>query len=111
MPIGGPTIGMGHFIRTLALAEMLKDDVLERFMPTIHQLKPDHIVCLTGDCPLVSIELGEQTIVRHIASGKDETFTLSKVALGTACEIYKTEAVLKLKKLINITNHSEYLIY
>lgn len=23
---GGPTIGMGHFIRTLALAEMLKDD-------------------------------------------------------------------------------------
>lgn len=31
--------------------------------------------------------------------------------MGTACEIYKTEAVLRLKELVNITDHSEYLIY
>ncbi|MFH2143394.1 MAG: spore coat protein [Bacteroidota bacterium] len=88
-----------------------EDDVLERFMPTINQLKPDHIVRVTGDCPLVSFELGQETIKRHIESGCDVTFTISKVALGTACEIYKTKAILKLKKLIKITNHSEYLIY
>ena len=88
-----------------------KDDVLERFMPTIHKLKPDHIVRVTGDCPLVSPELGEYTINKHVESGFDATYTRSEVALGTACEIYKTDAILKLKELVKITNHSEYLFY
>jgi spore coat polysaccharide biosynthesis protein SpsF len=88
-----------------------EDDVLERFMPIIHRDNPDHIVRVTGDCPLVSTELGELTIKKHIESSFDATFTLSKVALGTACEIYKTEAILRLKKILNRTNHSEYLIY
>lgn len=88
-----------------------EDDVLERFMPIIHRDNPDHIVRVTGDCPLVSTELGEITIKKHLVSNEDATFTLSKVALGTACEIYKTEAILKLKTLLSKTNHSEYLIY
>ena len=88
-----------------------KDDVLERIMPTIQKLKPDHIVRVTGDCPLVSTELGKITIDKHIESNCDATYTLSKVALGIACEIYKTEAILKLKELVKVTNYSEYLIY
>jgi len=88
-----------------------EEDVLERFMPVIHRDKPDHIIRVTGDCPLVSAELGEITIKKHLYGNQDATFTLSKVALGTACEIYKAEAVLKLKNLLSTTNHSEYLIY
>ena len=88
-----------------------EEDVLERFMPTIYKYKPEHIVRVTGDCPLVSSELGEETIHRHIQEGCDVTYTNSKVALGTACEVYKTDAILKLKQLLKRTNHSEYLIY
>ncbi len=88
-----------------------EDDVLERIMPTIHKFKPEHIMRITGDCPLVSPELGKHTIIEHIDKGCDASFTFSKVALGTACEIYKTEAILKLKELVNLTNHSEYLVY
>lgn len=88
-----------------------ENDVLERFMPIIYRDRPDHIVRVTGDCPLVSPELGEITIKKHIEQGSDATFTLSKVALGIACEIYKTKAILKLKEIRPKTDHSEYLIY
>ena len=88
-----------------------EEDVLERFMPTIEKYNPEHIIRVTGDCPLVSTELGAITIQKHLESGCDVTYTNSKVALGTACEIYKTEAIKKLKRIIPITNHSEYLIY
>lgn len=87
------------------------EDVLERLIPTIKKYAPDHIVRITGDCPLVSIELGGITIANHLKNNCDATYTRSKVALGTACEIYKTEAIIRLKELVSITDHSEYLIY
>lgn len=88
-----------------------EEDVLERFLPIILRDNPEHIVRVTGDCPLVSKELGDITIKKHLESDCDATFTLSKVALGTACEIYKTEAILRLKNILKNTNNSEYLIY
>jgi UDP-2,4-diacetamido-2,4,6-trideoxy-beta-L-altropyranose hydrolase len=45
---GGPTIGMGHFIRTLALAEMLKDDfycIYATQSPTDYQINEIESVC------------------------------------------------------------------
>jgi UDP-2,4-diacetamido-2,4,6-trideoxy-beta-L-altropyranose hydrolase len=45
---GGPTIGMGHFIRTLALAEMLKDDfycIYASQSPTPYQIREIEKVC------------------------------------------------------------------
>ena len=45
---GGPTIGMGHFIRTLALAEMLKDDfycIYATQSPTYYQINEIEGVC------------------------------------------------------------------
>ena len=88
-----------------------EEDVLERFMPTNERLKPDHIIRVTGDCPLVSPELGELTIQKHLEDDYDATFTPSKVALGIACEIYRTGAILELRRLFPVTNHSEYLVY
>jgi len=45
---GGPTIGMGHFIRTLALAEMLKDYfycIYATQSPTTYQINEIETVC------------------------------------------------------------------
>jgi len=45
---GGSIIGMGHFIRTLALAEMLKDDfycIYATQSPTAYQIKEIESVC------------------------------------------------------------------
>ena len=88
-----------------------ESDVLSRFMPTILKYKPDHVIRITGDCPMVSSELGEILIQMHLETGADATFTLSKIALGISMEVYKTDAVLRLRELFPVTNHSEYLIY
>lgn len=45
---GGPTIGMGHFIRTLALAEMLKDNfycIYATQSPSVYQINEIESVC------------------------------------------------------------------
>ncbi|MCU4177472.1 UDP-2,4-diacetamido-2,4,6-trideoxy-beta-L-altropyranose hydrolase [Carboxylicivirga sp. N1Y90] len=45
---GGPSIGMGHFVRTLALAEMLKDDFCCTFAtiePTEYQIGEIERIC------------------------------------------------------------------
>ena len=87
------------------------DDVLQRLIPAIDEFEPDHVIRVTGDCPLVSFEMAEQLIESHLATGADATFPKGKVALGTACEIYRTSAIRKLRQLFPVTNYSEYLIY
>jgi spore coat polysaccharide biosynthesis protein SpsF (cytidylyltransferase family) len=88
-----------------------EEDVLERFLPAIRQYQPQHIMRITGDCPLVAYELADILIESHINMGADATFTTSPVALGVVSEIYKTTAILKLRELFSQTNYSEYLIY
>lgn len=88
-----------------------EDDVLARIIPYIEKNKPDFIIRVTGDCPLVSSELAELLIQSHIKTGADLTYTPSKTALGIACEIYKAESLLKLRTYFPQTIHSEYLVY
>ena len=93
------------------LARGPEEDVLERFLPVIDKWQPEHIMRITGDCPLVSYELADFLIESHLSSGAEATFTRSPVALGVNCEIYKTTAVRKLRELFPQTNYSEYLIF
>ena len=88
-----------------------ENDVLSRFLPSIDKYNPEHIIRITGDCPLVSAELGSYLIQSHKDLNADATFTLSKTALGISLEIYRTSAVRKLRELFPKTEHSEYLVY
>jgi spore coat polysaccharide biosynthesis protein SpsF (cytidylyltransferase family) len=88
-----------------------EDDVLARIIPYIEKNKPDYVIRVTGDCPLVSGDLAELLIQSHIETGADLTYTPSKTALGIACEIYKAQSLLKLRTYFPQTLHSEYLIY
>jgi len=88
-----------------------EEDVLERILPYIRKKKPEFVIRITGDCPLVSNELAVMLIKSHIQSGADMTYTSSKVALGIACEVYKASALIKLRDYFPQTLHSEYLIY
>jgi len=95
----------------VAVVRGSEEDVLSRFIPLIDKYEPEHIMRITGDCPLVSYELADLIIESHLETGADASFTRSPVALGLTSEIYKTSAVRKLRKLFAETNHSEYLIY
>jgi spore coat polysaccharide biosynthesis protein SpsF len=88
-----------------------EEDVLKRFLPVIERDMPEHIIRITGDCPLVSPELGELLIESHLKENADVTYTSSKVALGISFEVIKTSAVKKLIQFFPVTKYSEYLIY
>lgn len=49
------------------------DDVLDRFYQCSRVYKPDHIVRLTGDCPLADPEIIDSVVKLHLQGGYDYT--------------------------------------
>jgi spore coat polysaccharide biosynthesis protein SpsF len=49
------------------------DDVLQRFIGALEAWPADHVVRLTGDCPLIDPELIDATIGLHLRDGVDYT--------------------------------------
>lgn len=49
------------------------DDVLARFIGVLDAFRADHVVRLTGDCPLIDPELIDATIALHLETAADYT--------------------------------------
>ncbi|HIK04476.1 MAG TPA: glycosyltransferase family protein [Trichormus sp. M33_DOE_039] len=49
------------------------DDVLDRFYQAANSISPEHIVRLTGDCPLCDPELIDKIIIHHLSGDFDYT--------------------------------------
>jgi len=49
------------------------DDVLDRFYQAARQFEPDHIVRLTGDCPLIDPHLIDEIVTFHLTGDFDYT--------------------------------------
>ena len=60
--------GITHFRGSL-------EDVLERFYQAAKPYEPEHVVRLTGDCPLADPPLIDEAINAHLVSGADYTST------------------------------------
>ncbi|NCC58621.1 MAG: spore coat protein, partial [Synergistales bacterium] len=49
------------------------DDVLDRFYRAAEPFSPDHVVRLTGDCPLIDPDVIDSIIELHLTEGNDYT--------------------------------------
>jgi spore coat polysaccharide biosynthesis protein SpsF (cytidylyltransferase family) len=87
-----------------------EDDVLERILKAIDRHRPEYVIRVTGDCPVVSFELAELLLESHSASGADVTYLQPGAAVGIGSEIYTAAALQRLRSLMPRTPHSEYLI-
>jgi len=72
------------------------DDVLARFLGALNAFPADHVVRLTGDCPLIDPALIDGAIALHLQSGAD--YTANRVAdkgfpKGLDVEVITAEAV------------------
>jgi spore coat polysaccharide biosynthesis protein SpsF (cytidylyltransferase family) len=65
-------------------------DVLSRYVEAARQLRADHVVRVTADCPFLDVEAGRWTIQEHLESGADFT---QYVAEGRGVEVFTTEAL------------------
>ncbi len=48
-------------------------DVLGRFYTLAQVIRPEHIVRLTGDCPMIDSEVIDKTVLHHVQGGYDYT--------------------------------------
>lgn len=84
-----------------------EDDVLKRFVMVAEKYKPDIIVRITGDEPLIDPFLVDKVIQEHIDSGADYTSTkeykdgeyIRTIPKGLDSEVFSTEGLLKIDKI------------
>ena len=84
-----------------------EDDVLKRFVMVAEKYKPDIIVRITGDEPLIDPCLVDKVIQEHIDSGADYTSTkeykdgeyIRTVPMGLDSEVFSTQGLLKVDKI------------
>lgn len=87
-----------------------EDNVVQRFIDTAEKFKADIVVRVTGDSPLVSYELADYLIKRHLENGADYTCVeKDTVPIGTYSEIITTSALKKLTTTNADLKYSEYM--
>ena len=86
------------------------DDVIKRYLDVCEEYKIDVIIRVTADCPVISSEIAETLLEHHFTSGADYT-AANDCAVGTACEIYNTEALHRVIEYLGNAQYSEYMTW
>lgn len=84
-----------------------EDDVLKRFVLVVEKYKPDIIVRITGDEPLIDPFLVDKVIKEHLKSGADYTSTkeykdgkyIRTVPMGLDSEVFSAKGLLRIDKI------------
>ncbi|MBN8703646.1 MAG: NTP transferase domain-containing protein [Bacteroidetes bacterium] len=85
-----------------------ENNVVARFLGAAELFKPDICVRITGDNCLFSPEFIDYGIEQHIKNGVDYT-TTKQMAGGGKGDIFSYDALVRLNKLMQDENASEYL--
>lgn len=90
------------------------DDVLDRFIAALDAFPAEHVVRLTGDCPLIDPEIIDATIKLHLASGAD--YTISRVdpvgfPKGQDVEVVTAEALRRADELAATPEEHEHVTW
>lgn len=86
------------------------DDVISRYLGACEEYGIDVIVRVTADCPVTSSEIAKVLLEHHFETGADYT-AAKECAVGTACEIYNTDALKRVISYIGKADHSEYMTW
>jgi len=84
------------------------DDVIDRYLDVINDLKIDVFVRLTGDNAFIDSDIFDILLKSHFENGADYT-TAQEAAVGTNLEIINASALRKVKKHFPFAEHSEYM--
>lgn len=86
------------------------ENVAERMLEAAALTKADIIIRVTGDCPVVSPEVLQYLIDRHLQKGADYTQELSSSA-GISGNVITVEALHRLVQQPKPLTHTEYLSF
>ena len=88
-----------------------EDDVLDRFYRAAETVKPEHIVRITADCPLMDTKIIDRVIAEHAAKGADYTTNTLPPTYpdGEDVEVMKIEALKKAWKEAALPSEREHV--
>jgi glutamate-1-semialdehyde 2,1-aminomutase len=74
-----------------------ENDVLNRYYQAASLIQPQHVVRITGDCPLIDPSIVDRVIAEHIASKNDYTSNVFPPTFPDGCdvEVFTFEALQK----------------
>lgn len=85
------------------------DDVLDRYYQCAKQYQPEHVVRITGDCPVIDWRLVDEVITKHIEHGNDYTVTSEDYPDGLDTEVMKFSALEKVWKNARLLSEREHV--
>lgn len=87
------------------------NDVLDRFYKTVKEEKPDYVVRLTSDCPLIDASIIDRVIDLAVNSGADYVSNTLEVTYpdGMDCECFKFSALEKAWKEATLKSDREHV--
>ncbi len=86
------------------------EDVIQRYLDIIRQLKIDVVIRVTADNPYLDNEICQILLRSHFESGADYT-AARNASVGTNIEIMNAEALEKIKRHFPNADYSEYMTW
>jgi spore coat polysaccharide biosynthesis protein SpsF (cytidylyltransferase family)/sialic acid synthase SpsE len=86
------------------------EDVIQRYLDIIRNLKIDVIIRITADMPFVDDEICQLLLKSHFENGADYT-AAKEAAVGTNLEIINVQALEKVKSHFPSADYSEYMTW
>ncbi len=69
------------------------EDVLDRYYQCAKHYQPEHVVRITGDCPVIDWRIVDEVIETHIKEGNDYTATTEQFPDGLDTEVLRFSAL------------------
>ncbi len=95
-------------VRTFSGSE---EDVLDRFYQAALLLKPEHMVRITADCPMIDPDIIDEIVSKHIEKGCDYTSNTIKPTYpdGEDVEVFKMSALEMAWKNAKLPSEREHV--
>lgn len=85
------------------------DDVLRRYYTCAAEYAADHIVRVTGDCPLIDWRVVDDVVVRHLAEQNDYTHTTERFPDGLDTEVMTFAALTRAHQDAKMPSEREHV--
>ena len=85
------------------------DDVLDRYYQCAKKYQPDHVVRITGDCPVIDWQIVDSVIQSHIEHGNDYSSTNSDYPDGLDTEVMSYSALAEAWQKAKMLSEREHV--
>ena len=85
------------------------DDVLDRYYQCAKEYSPEHVVRITGDCPVIDWRVVDAVIEKHLTEENDYTSTSEEYPDGLDTEVIRFSVLERVWKKARLTSEREHV--